>query len=292
MAIKSLFMGSINGDRKYKAAEFAQYFALFIANGVYARDGDFAVTTNGDMTVTIAPGACFVNGYQGINETSYTFEMPVADAVLNRIDRLVFRLDHTERLFKFVVLQGTPATTPQAPAIVRNADYYDLCLIERTVPKGSISVLQTEITPTLLNNDICGIVHGLIDQVQTTAIFSQIVAELARFKAENEADFVAWFATIQDILNESAAGNLLALITALQDGTTPAGDAAKLGGQTPEYYGKAEDVTAAATAAANAQTAATAANNNAGTRMPIAGGTFTGTVLNQVADVYDSVKRI
>lgn len=35
MAEKSSFFTSLNGDRKYKSSDFAEYFSTFIGNGVF-----------------------------------------------------------------------------------------------------------------------------------------------------------------------------------------------------------------------------------------------------------------
>ena len=218
MAIQSLFMGSVNRDRVYKADQFAKYFALFIANGYYPNEGGgLAVTANGGMNINIASGAVFENGYQGVNEDNYILIIEPADANLNRIDRIIFRHNYLTRQFEFFVRKGTPATTPTAQNIVRNADYYEFALADIYIEKATSAITPANITDTRLNNNLCGIVHGLIDQISTTTLFLQLQAELNRFKEENEADFLAWVEYLETVLDDNTAAHLLSLIEATKD---------------------------------------------------------------------------
>ena len=49
MAEKSSFFTSLNGDRKYKASDFAEYFGTFISNSVFPNPNtNLQVIANGD----------------------------------------------------------------------------------------------------------------------------------------------------------------------------------------------------------------------------------------------------
>lgn len=64
MAIRSGLFNSVNGDRRYKADFFAEYFASFIANGVFPNPSTgLQVLANQNMTVAIKPGKAWINGY-------------------------------------------------------------------------------------------------------------------------------------------------------------------------------------------------------------------------------------
>ena len=76
MAIRSGFFNSVNGDRKYDANRFAEYFASFIGNGVFPDPSDgLQVVANDDMTVTVKAGKCWINGYIMINDDDYILEI-------------------------------------------------------------------------------------------------------------------------------------------------------------------------------------------------------------------------
>ena len=98
MAITSGFFKSVNGDRRYKADFFAEYFASFIANGVFPNQSTgMQVIANGNMTVSIRSGKAWIKGYYVNNDADYLLSLCVADGVLKRIDPIVLRLDFSSR---------------------------------------------------------------------------------------------------------------------------------------------------------------------------------------------------
>ncbi|KMY49573.1 hypothetical protein [Peribacillus loiseleuriae] len=209
MTIKSGIFNSVNGDRKYKADDFASYFATFISNGVFPNPSTgFQVVTNGDMTVSLKAGKAWIKGYYITNDADFTLTIGVADGVLNRIDRIVLRLDYLNRMITPLVKKGSFASSPVAPQLQRDADAYELALADIYISKGSISILQANITDLRLNKDLCGMVHSTVDQVDTTTIFNQYQSWFNNMKTGKEADFDQWFQSIRDILDTNAAGNL------------------------------------------------------------------------------------
>ncbi|MGL4818668.1 MAG: hypothetical protein ACRC5C_01645, partial [Bacilli bacterium] len=116
MMIKSGFFNSVNGDRRYNAEEFARYFSLFVGNGVFPNPSTgLQVIANNNMTVTVKPGSGWINGYYITNTADHVLQIAVADGALNRIDRIVLRLDYLTRNITPVVKKGTFATSPVAP---------------------------------------------------------------------------------------------------------------------------------------------------------------------------------
>ncbi|MEK4024484.1 hypothetical protein [Sporosarcina sp. FSL W7-1283] len=234
---------SVNGDRRYKAEDFAQYFATFIGNGIFVRPSDcLQILANGDsMSVIVRPGKAWINGYYLINDEDYTLSLDKGDTTLNRIDRIVIRLDYTERKMSVQVKRGTLSASPVAPILKRDADAYELALADVYVAKGSLNISQAIITDTRLNNNLCGLMHAVVNQVDTTTIFNQYQAwfdhysnlkadefnawtedqktsfllwrdleEIAfqTWSADQRAAFDTWFETIRNILDTNAAGNL------------------------------------------------------------------------------------
>ena len=56
--------GYPQGNRAETADFFAQYFANFISNGVFANPStNFKVMAQSGLTVVVRPGSCFINGY-------------------------------------------------------------------------------------------------------------------------------------------------------------------------------------------------------------------------------------
>ncbi|SCL88052.1 hypothetical protein [Sporanaerobacter sp. PP17-6a] len=225
---KSFCFNSVDGDRKYKAEDFRDYFASFVANGVFPSpsDGLQAIANSSGMSIIIKQGKGWINGAIYVNTDDLILNIDAADGTLNRIDRIVLRMDTVDRAITAQVKKGTAASMPTAPELQRDADGYEIALADVTVGKGITAIIQANITDLRLNTGLCGIVHGIIDQVDTTTIFNQYVSWYQHTTAEAEDDvevikqqlqqsFDEWFATVQDTLDGDTAGNLLNLINAI-----------------------------------------------------------------------------
>lgn len=184
-------------DRAYAAAQFASYFACFIGNGVFLGQGrDLQVTAAipAAMSVNLLAGRAWINGYWYSTDTTIPLSLELSDAVNPRIDSVILRYDISARAITAEVITGTPSASPVAPALVRNADYYDLKLAEIRVNAGAITIAPSMITDTRPNSDVCGWVSGLIDQVDTTALFEQFQAALNEFITNETTTFAEWSA--------------------------------------------------------------------------------------------------
>lgn len=245
---------SINGDRKYKAEEFSEFFATFIGNGIFINPSDcLQIIAVGDsLDIIVRPGKAWINGRYLVNDEDYLYTLDRGDTTLNRIDRIVVRCDYIERKISVSIKKGTLSANPVAPTLKRDADAYELALADIYVAKGALTITQAAITDTRLNNNLCGLMHNPIYQVDTTSIFNQyqswfdnysltkanefltwqtnitraledwIDAQQGDFRDWRQAEenlyyawlngrknqFDTWFATIRDILDENAAGNL------------------------------------------------------------------------------------
>lgn len=237
MAIQSGFFNSINGDRRYDAKWFAQYFATFIGNGVFPQPSSgLQVMADTQMRTIVKAGKGWINGYFIINDSDYILTHDRADGALKRIDRVVMQLDHQKRTIEIVIKKGAFASTPIAPTLVRNGDLYELALADVSINNGATQITQAHITDQRLNKALCGIVHGLVEQVDTTTIFNQYQAWLEEYKGINaaeweawqnqeKADFEAWLDSIKDLLDDNVAAKLAAQITAVD---AKVGDTANL----------------------------------------------------------------
>ncbi len=81
------------------------------------------------------------------------------------------------------------------------------------VNKGAISITQANITDLRLDKNLCGIVHGTVDQIDVTTLFNQYSTRFKIKSEEFEKEFEDWLKTLKDVLGEDTAGNLLNLIT-------------------------------------------------------------------------------
>ena len=216
--IRSGFFNSVNQDRKYNASHFAEYFATFIGNGVFPNpSSNLQVMANDDMTVTVKVGKAWINGYILINDDDYILSIDIADGVLDRIDRVVLRYDVTDREIRIEVKKGTFASSPVAPTLQRDADAFELGIADIYIGKGVISINQGNITDLRQSSELCGVVHGVVDQVDVTTLYNQYTQGFELKKEEFEQEFISWFATLQDVLAENTATNLLNMINTLDN---------------------------------------------------------------------------
>lgn len=190
-------VGENEYDRVYLAEQFAAYFASFIGNGVFGKSMqklEVLSQTNPNMSVKVLSGEAWINGWWYRNTDEYTLSLDVADGVLSRIDAIVLRWGNQERDMWLHVIKGTASSNPVAPNIKRDADYYDLQLATVMIQRGAIKITQSAITDTRLNNSVCGLVTGVVDQIDTTDLYNQFTAYFEEFKQTHEADFDKWSA--------------------------------------------------------------------------------------------------
>lgn len=191
--MRSGFFTSVNGDRIYSASFFAEYFASFIGNGVFPNPAsNLQVIENTGMTVTARIGRAWIDGYILFNDTDESIALDSGDATLSRIDKIVIRLDKINRVITVAVKKGTPATVPTAPVLQRDSDAYELGIANVRVGAGATGITQSDITDLRLNNSECGLVHAVVDKIDTTAIFNQFEAWYAQTQADYTSDLTAW----------------------------------------------------------------------------------------------------
>lgn len=181
-------------DRAYLAEDFARYFAKFIGTGVYPNPatGLQVVALDNNMQIRIKKGDAYILGRDFENTDDYIIQLDVADGVLSRIDRVVLRLDYLDRKIKPILKKGNYASSPVAKSLQRDADAYEIALADVYVKNGVISIMQSNITDLRLNKGLCGIVHGVIQQADTTEIFRQFQAWFNEQKNIHEGDFEKW----------------------------------------------------------------------------------------------------
>lgn len=254
---KSSFFNSVSGDRTYKAEDWASYFGSFIGNGVFPLPSTgLQVVVNDGMTVTVRAGKAWINGYFYNNASDLSVALATADGQLKRIDRIVIRWDLTNRTISAKVKSSAFSASPVAPVLQRDADIFELALADIFIPAGSTAVTQGNITDQRLNTSLCGVVAGVVQQIDTTAFNAQLQAwftqykdlslqeysdlvsymgslkllgdgqyaaleaYMSAFKVTATADFNEWLNGLEEILDENTAGNLLNLINGLDSRVT------------------------------------------------------------------------
>lgn len=177
MALRYGFFNSRNGDRLYNADDISGFFYNLISNGVLATPStNLQVQAGSGMTVSVSPGYGMIQAKYIDLTTAQSVQLTAADIALDRIDRIVIRLDRQNRQIVIAAKTGTPAANPAAPALTRTADVYELSLARIAVAHGTAVITQAEITDERSNTSVCGYITGMIDQIDTTELFAQFTA--------------------------------------------------------------------------------------------------------------------
>lgn len=206
MSVSSGFFNSLNGDRKYNAAQMSAIFDGLIIDGVFASIGTaFAVKAAGGLTVNVGIGKAWFDHTWTVNNSILPMTAPEAEVLLDRIDAVVLEVNGTESVrentIKFV--KGNPSSAPSRPTLTNegNVHQYPLCYIYRKY--GTAVINQADITP-MIGTESTPFVTGILQTISLDELLGKWQDELDRFTdarskevddwiAQEESDFTAWF---------------------------------------------------------------------------------------------------
>lgn len=157
------FFNSVNGDRTYNAETISNMFKGLISDGVYKSVGDaFVVSPSSGLTLSVGSGRAIVSERWVENDAAVTITLNAAHVTLNRYTAIVLRRDLTNRQVTLQMIDGTPATNPAKPSIVRTDTLYDICLAYIYVAAGATTIQASNISDARGDADVCGYVHMLV----------------------------------------------------------------------------------------------------------------------------------
>lgn len=206
MSVSSGFFNSLNGDRKYNAAQMSAIFDGLIIDGVFASIGTaFAVKAAGGLTVNVGVGKAWFDHTWTVNDSILPMTAPEAEVLLDRIDAVVLEVNGMESVrentIKFV--RGTPSSAPSRPTLTNegNVHQYPLCYIYRKY--GTAVINQADITP-MVGTESTPFVTGILQTISLDELLGKWQDELNRFTdarsqevddwiAQEESDFTTWF---------------------------------------------------------------------------------------------------
>lgn len=206
MSVSSGFFNSLNGDRKYNAAQMSAIFDGLIIDGVFASIGTaFAVKAAGGLTVNVGIGKAWFDHTWTVNDSILPMTAPEAEVLLDRIDAVILEVNGMESVrnntIKFV--KGNPSSAPSRPTLTNegNVHQYPLCYIYRKY--GTAVINQADITP-MVGTESTPFVTGILQTISLDELLGKWQDELDRFTdarskevddwiAQEESDFTAWF---------------------------------------------------------------------------------------------------
>jgi hypothetical protein len=98
------------------------------------------------MQARIPTGEVWIEGHWGSITTEKIQPIVGAHATLARVDRVVARCDFVANRIEYDVLTGTPAATPVALGVTRNASIYEVSLATVSVGAGVLTIAATAVT--------------------------------------------------------------------------------------------------------------------------------------------------
>jgi len=199
MAINYYFFNAVESggtyDREYNAEDVTSYLDGLVGNGVFPTPStSLQVRASSGMNVIVGAGSGWIHGHKLVNTADLTLAIEASDVVLNRIDSVIFYVDHTAREMGIEVKKGALGATPAAPALQRDDERWEMCLAQIYVAKQAVAITAAATTETRANSSLCGIVQGLIQQIDTTTLWEQ-----------QQAAFDAWFEDVQSQFQEVLA---------------------------------------------------------------------------------------
>ena len=218
MSVSSGFFNSLNGDRKYNAAQMSAIFDGLIIDGVFASIGTaFAVKAAGGLTVNVGIGKAWFDHTWTVNDSILPVTAPEAEVLLDRIDAVVLEVNGMESVrentIKFV--KGNPSSAPSRPTLTNegNVHQYPLCYIYRKY--GTAVINQADITP-MVGTESTPFVTGILQTISLDELLGKWQDELDRFTdarsqevddwiAQEESDFTTWFNNMKADLQQEQA---------------------------------------------------------------------------------------
>ena len=197
-------------DRAISSEPLRKLIGKLLTDGVLPNPStNMQVSAGTGMNVLVEPGFAICSGGMKLEESQRTLAVQASDSSYDRIDTVVLRWNDndSDRICDFYIVEGTPAASPVRPSLTRTESIWELGLADLFISKNSTEISNQRITDTRYETARCGIISS-ITEFDTTTLYQQVQADLAGFKEEEQADFIAWFNEMKGQLSDDAAGNL------------------------------------------------------------------------------------
>ena len=165
-------------------AEDAELFHCTRTSGIWAEDSFSISVTGADNNVTIGTGIAWINneefsGKVTALKTAKILDLGIADGVYPRIDVIAIQFNANNNATDVIVKNGTPASNPVQPAIVRTGAIYELYLASVYRPAGATVITAADVTDLRLDPTLCGLMADPVTHIDTEVINRQVQELLA-----------------------------------------------------------------------------------------------------------------
>lgn len=196
-------------DRVYNADQMSTYFEGLVSDGVYESvDDAMQVLAGTGMQVQVGAGRAIIDSKWLKNTAAYPLTINAAHVTLNRYTAIVIRLDLSARTISIMTKDGENATAPIKPTMTNSETVKEICLAYVYVGRGVTTITQANIEDTRPDNNVCGWVTGIVQQVDTSKLFLQYqtayeqqLQTMQDWQEAQETAFNTWFTALTDQLN-------------------------------------------------------------------------------------------
>lgn len=208
--ICKFFNSTPTDERWYYASDFAEYFGDVLSSGLLHKDnvpGLQVTVIPNSLKTKVDVGQALIKGYSYKNTEPIELTHDITEVGLNRIDRIVLRLDlHNAVLsIKAFVKKGEEAVNPVPPTLQRDNYIYELSLAQVKITSNSTSISSTTLIDERMDEDLCGIVSSLIS-VPTSVFQQQWDYWFDITKGEHTQEMIDWLHQEQQIFADWRAG--------------------------------------------------------------------------------------
>lgn len=143
--------GGTGGQSSVLEAEWQRMGRSWLTSGAIADHTDsgglLAVTGSGAaMTVSLATGVAWVEGFFYRNDAAATLTIGTADATNPRIDTVILRMDRAANNTRAFVKAGTPAASPVAPTLTQTDTLWEFPLADVRVDAAVGTIAANKVT--------------------------------------------------------------------------------------------------------------------------------------------------
>ena len=173
MAIKSYFFNAEESggvyDRTYNAEDMTSYLDDIIGNGVFMNPSNsLQVVHKEGRVVTVKEGSAWINGHKIILTEDMDLTTPVKGTA--QIASVIVAANMTDR--EMQIYLSVTSDPNHRPPLTRNTSRWEMELAYIYLVEDGGSVANN-IHDSRMDSDRCGVVQGLIQQVDTSSIFEQ-----------------------------------------------------------------------------------------------------------------------
>lgn len=206
-AVNSGFYDAVDSDRTYSADDMNRPYKRLVSNGIFATPSG---TPSTDLQVVSASNGMqiIVQAGEGIfadkwfeNPADINITVPSNTSTVPRVDSVIVQVDQTTagRVGNIVYRTGTPSSNPAAPAINQVTNVTEYRVANIYVAAGANAINNDAITD-LRGSSSCPWITALIEQVDTSTLWTQWQAAYQAYYDQMTAGFNDWFADLTEDL--------------------------------------------------------------------------------------------